>query len=287
MEFLQLKYFCHAAESENFSKTAETFGVPPSCISQSIKRLEKELSVQLFTRSANKITLNDRGTEFYQKISEGLNIINNAATAVSDDGQKGDLQICINSNRRIVMQAVENFKKLFPNVNITTKYLTYDFSDKFDIIIDSENDSLSGFNKRLLLTEPLCVAVSKNNPLTKTPFFNMSALADQPFISTNNQSALYAITKQICSKFGFDPNIAVVSDDPFYIRQYVELGLAVTVAPMYSWLGQFSENIKFYPLENCFRNTFIYTTQKKYIPICAKNFIKHLIDECNADFNHV
>ena len=42
MELLQLKYFCHAAQSCNFSKTAEKFGVPASGISQSIKRLEKE-----------------------------------------------------------------------------------------------------------------------------------------------------------------------------------------------------------------------------------------------------
>ena len=43
MELLQLKYFRDAAETENFSATAKNFGVPASDISQSIKRLEKEL----------------------------------------------------------------------------------------------------------------------------------------------------------------------------------------------------------------------------------------------------
>ena len=93
MELLQLKYFCDAANSQNFSKTAEKFGVPPSCISQSIKRLEKELSVKLFNRSANKITLNNKGIEFYEKVSYGLGIINSAALAVTDNGKKGNAPV--------------------------------------------------------------------------------------------------------------------------------------------------------------------------------------------------
>jgi chromosome segregation protein len=43
MEILQLKYFCDAVQTQNFSKTAKKFLVPPSNISQTIKRLEKEL----------------------------------------------------------------------------------------------------------------------------------------------------------------------------------------------------------------------------------------------------
>ena len=55
MELLQLKYFCDAAETENFSKTAEKYLVPTSNISQSIKRLEKELDTELFEHRANRI----------------------------------------------------------------------------------------------------------------------------------------------------------------------------------------------------------------------------------------
>ena len=42
MELLQLTYFCDAAVTQNFSKTAQKYNVPPSNISQSIKRLEIE-----------------------------------------------------------------------------------------------------------------------------------------------------------------------------------------------------------------------------------------------------
>ena len=36
MELLQLTYFCDAAESQNFSHTAQKFRVPPSNVSQKV-----------------------------------------------------------------------------------------------------------------------------------------------------------------------------------------------------------------------------------------------------------
>ena len=47
MELLQLTYFCHAAETESFAKTAREMGVPAAGISQSVKRLETELGATL------------------------------------------------------------------------------------------------------------------------------------------------------------------------------------------------------------------------------------------------
>ena len=65
MELLQLKYFCDAAETENFSLTAKKFEVPPSGISQTVKRLEEELGTELFIRGANRVSLNEQGRIFY------------------------------------------------------------------------------------------------------------------------------------------------------------------------------------------------------------------------------
>ena len=67
MELLQLTYFCDAAESQNFTKTAQKFGVPASNISQTVHRLESELGVSLFDRRANKATLNEAGKVLYSK----------------------------------------------------------------------------------------------------------------------------------------------------------------------------------------------------------------------------
>ena len=75
MDLLQLKYFCHAADTLNFSKTAQAFLVPPSNISQCIKRLESELNVPLFIRSANRIQLSPQGELFHQGVRKSLDLL--------------------------------------------------------------------------------------------------------------------------------------------------------------------------------------------------------------------
>ena len=74
MELLQLKYFCDAAETENFSLTAKKFSIPPSGVSQAIKRLEDELGTELFARGANRITLNEQGRIFYDGVKKALEL---------------------------------------------------------------------------------------------------------------------------------------------------------------------------------------------------------------------
>ena len=72
MEILQLKYFCHAAKTQNFSKTAQHFKVPVSNISQTIKRLENELETTLFYRNANSLYLNEQGKTFFSMLKNHL-----------------------------------------------------------------------------------------------------------------------------------------------------------------------------------------------------------------------
>ena len=45
MELLQLRYFLDSAENENFSKTAEKYMVPASCVSIAVKKGISPLTV--------------------------------------------------------------------------------------------------------------------------------------------------------------------------------------------------------------------------------------------------
>ena len=112
MELLQLKYFCDAAQTENFSETAKKFSVPPSNISQSIHRLEKELGTELFERTANRIRLSHDGKIFSDGAKKALACLENAKTAVQDTGElRGEIKIGILTNRRVVTEVIGTFKK--------------------------------------------------------------------------------------------------------------------------------------------------------------------------------
>jgi DNA-binding transcriptional LysR family regulator len=61
MELLQLEHFLAVAEEGSFTRAAERVGRTQPAVSQSIKKLEDELGMPLFTRDLHEVSLTDAG----------------------------------------------------------------------------------------------------------------------------------------------------------------------------------------------------------------------------------
>ena len=253
MELLQLRKFCHASRSGSFARTAEHFGVPPSDISQTVRRLEEELGVRLFDRKANAVTLNRRG----------------------------EVHICVNCNRRIVMDAVEQFRRRWSAVSIHTRTFCDPTAEQFDLIVSADDDTLTGYHRQKLLSEQLAIAVSRSSPYDRWDGA-LSSLADAPFITMGEGTSLCRLTRDLCREAGFTPHIAVQSDDPYYVRKCVELGLGVALVPLFSWQGQFGDGVALHPLPQQ-RDTWLYTAPDRYLPLCARRFCDLLMEVCRTE----
>jgi len=80
MELLQLKYFKTVAEMGKISDAAQALFISAPALSTSISRLEKELGVQLFDRTNNKIILNQQGQIFLRYVNQIFTNLNCAKT---------------------------------------------------------------------------------------------------------------------------------------------------------------------------------------------------------------
>jgi len=278
MEILQLKYFCSAAETENFSATAKLFKVPPSDISQSVKRLENELGTPLFDRGANKIKLNEKGQAFYNKTSEALKLIRAAADAVSKEHQPDRISICIKVNRRIATAAIEKFRIENPDIDIIVKH-SNSSGNEFDFIISDKESPEHGFKADDILFEHTLLAVRKDHPLAKNSDIDWQLLKDEPLISMPTESSMYSLAMRAFAEKGLTPHIAIQSDDPFYIRRAVELGLAAAIVPSLSWRGQFSDDIVFKLIPNIKRVTCLYQNNKTSVSKNIERFAAMITEE--------
>lgn len=258
MELLQLKYFCDAAVSQNFSATARKFFVPPSGVSQSIGRLERELGCALFAHRGNRIFLNEAGRRFYQSASAALALLSEGAEAVKErEGDLGgELDIVCACSRSTVTRAIERFTVLYPQVNLLLRNELPKTAD-YDILI-ADRCPFSYKKQVLILDEPISLAVAAGHPLAAREQIPIEALAGERLISMPEKTSLYEITAAACTAAGFVPNIAIRLDDPFYIRKYVELGLGVTFVPKISWSGLFSEGVVIRPLPGLRRKVYAY-----------------------------
>ncbi len=246
MELLQLRYFLKSAKTENFSVTAAEYMVPPSAVSVSIKRLEKELGVKLFNRSANRIKLNQHGRRFAEAVSQALSIIDSQVSEIKEaqDGISGDIHLLVRSERSFVTNKMIEFRKKYKAVNF---HLIHDHNltdySKYDIVIDEASERYPNFSKKLLISEKIKIAAAKNNKLVGMPI-HLSDLADLPFITLNKGSSLYRISESVCLQAGFKPNFVIESDDPFYIRKYIADNFGIAFFPEESWKKE-KENIEF------------------------------------------
>ena len=283
MELLQLKYFCDAAKTENFSKTAEHYRLPPSAISQAIKRLECELDTPLFDRKANKITLNEQGRLLLAYATQALAALEEARTRIKDSRQEvtGEIRLLIATNRRLVTQAIEQFKTRYPSVTFLLDHRANE-NREYDLIVSDDDSLAQTHHARLLLTEQMLLAMRDDHPLARQGSLSGVELQEAHFIAMNEGSRLSQTMTKICGTLGFAPQVTIRCEDPYYVRQYVELGLGITIVPSFSWNSLFSDHVVFRELGDFTRSTYVFWKKERYLPRAAELFLTLLATHCEA-----
>ncbi len=276
MELLQLTYFCDAAATQNFSQTAKRFNVPPSNISQSIKRLEEELGTQLFHRQANRVTLNSRGEAFYREVSSALALIRHAKDAACGAVEDGILRLGVRISRRVVMQTVSAFQSQFPSINIVAEHGDHTQSNDFDLIISDHTFVHPEFIKGKSFRERVVLAAKRGILPSEEPL-SVVDIMDKPFITMSVNYSMHNLTQEICRDLGFQPRIALQGEDPEYIRRCVELGLGVAFMPMLSWRGQFSDQVELRSVGDHSRDICIYKHKNTYARAYVETFYDMLV----------
>lgn len=281
MELLQLTYFCDAARTQNFSQTARRYQVPASNISQSVKRLEEELGAALFDRRGNRVYLNSRGEAFYRSAGQALELLERARQEAKSTHGTQELRLGVRLSRRIVMQAVSEFQGRFPQVNIVAEHGDYTQNNDFDIIVTDAGFHHGDFVPVQTFREDILLAGRKG--LLPEGEVCARDLADKAFITMSTNYSMHHWTKDICRSLGFEPRIALQSEDPEYVRRCVNLGLGLTFAPEASWRGQFDDGVELRRVGDYSREIGIYRRRRTGGLDYVDAFCEILVQVCSRE----
>jgi len=237
MDLLQLRYFCHAAESENFSRTAQAFFVPPSAVSVSIKKLETELGTPLFTRTSNRVRLNPQGQYYYDCIRQALSLIDEGSRTLREGGQTEKIRVGIRLARRRVLYGINTFREQYPEVEVVHNKFGPDSPlEDYDIVIADNSLENENYTKETLLHDRLVLVAAKG----LLPHGDLTAefLKEQTFISLPPDSVMYQNTCRVCRALGFEPKFHISAEDSVYfVPRCLEQGIGVALTyPHAQWL---------------------------------------------------
>ena len=244
MELLQLQYFYESAKKESFALTAKKYLVPTSSVSASVKRLEKELGVNLFDRSANRIKLNEKGYAFLGMLEEVFAKIDQTVAAITESAQQtATLSILVKARRKWVTELIIQYKDQFPHVHFQISHdaLLSNF-EQFDVIIDEETDQYTGMERFLLSKEQICVKAAKSSPLVGRAL-TFQQLKEQSFIISQRGSRMWQLLERTAGQNGFVPKISIESNDKQCMLRYVEAGMGLLLGSVQALQEESEKNI--------------------------------------------
>ena len=208
---LQLKYIVKIVECGSMNEASRALYISQPALSSSVKELENELGIEIFTRSSQGIALTVDGAEF---LTYARQVLDQAALLEERyKNAKPRKQLCSVSTQHY-MFAVEAFVKMINSFRSDEYEFTIRETQTRDIINQVANMRsdigilyLSEFNKQVigkllrekhlefhpLFRAPLHVFISRDNPLAMKKKLTMEDLKPYPFIQyeQGNEGSFY------------------------------------------------------------------------------------------------
>ena len=230
MDLLQLRYFYDSTNYMSISKTAEKYKVPPSSVSASIRRLEKELGVKLFDRSANRITLNDKGKIMHdslKRIFDEMEHMLQEVSGAADDTK--EIKILVKAVRSLITERIIQYKNRYANTRFK---LIADFDEtdlgNYDVIIDVECDQYAGYEAVKLCKQRIFLYAAADREICARKL-SLKEFAKEPFVVMSRHGYQGKLLSAACKKAGFTPNIVAQVNDSGCFRKMIASGIAIGI----------------------------------------------------------
>lgn len=193
LELQQLKYFKTVAEIGKISEAAETLFVSAPALSTSISRLEKELGMQLFDRTNNRILLNVQGEILLKYANQIFASLEEAKQELHKSLLKQNPQISLVSvNTAMWVNLITAFMSEFPQYALSWSALSLSelaqngISPQHSFLLAYDCDIPPAYADKLcgtfLFQAFPMVEVHKDHPLAKEEAIDLRMLAGEKLL---------------------------------------------------------------------------------------------------------
>lgn len=235
MKIIQLEYFCAVCRYHSITQAAQKLYVTQPAISNAIRELEKEFSINLFTRSKNHMYLTKEGEIFYQKTSRLLDTINQTSSELYDLGrQVTPIRIGIPPLLSTIFfpDMLIAFQKEYPSIPVelyeygSIRAANLVLEETLDLALVNMNFyEIDKLNSHQLLSDRIVFCVSPEHHLAKEKTISIEMLKEEKLIMYNTDSVLNTTLYSRFEGIGTKPNVIMHASQLYTIQNFIKNNL--------------------------------------------------------------
>ncbi|MGX5875775.1 LysR family transcriptional regulator, partial [Burkholderia gladioli] len=243
LDIKPLRYFVALAETGHFGRAATRLNLSQPPLSRQIAALEASLGVTLVERGPRGVTLTPAGERFRDDAKAILAAVERAAhhARAAASGAAGKLTVGFTmcAAYSVVPRYAREFGAAWPEVALHLREtVSNDLAEQvlnghIDAAILFPGPPHEGLEQRIVVTEPLCVALSREHPRARARRLRIAELAGEPFVMAVESVAptLRAAIVGHCRHGGFEPNIRLEVQLQQTVLGLVDEGVGVALVP--------------------------------------------------------
>ena len=285
MNITQLKYFHAVATYHTVSLAAQHLYISQPSLSNAIKELEREFSVNLFYRRYNGMVLTPAGTKLYNSVTDLLSRYEAVEQLMRTMGKDGK------QLRFGIPPMISSFilAEIYKDLILTEKNIDLSITEKGKYeLLEQLNDGLldvvllphtkpfdSDFSAKKIGTLEIVCCANKSSPISQCKTVDANALAEYPLVLFFDTFFQTKTIKNWFANASVKPNVLLQTEQFSTAKNMIENGLAVGF--MFKKLAQKNSSMATIPLDPPITVDISVLRKKEvYAHDCIKEFENYL-----------
>ena len=231
------RVFLEVAKQGNISAAAQNLFISQSAVSQSVKQLEEQLQVRLFSRSTRGVSLTSEGKLLLEYVSHALGLLQSGEEKIAASRQLLTGELIIGASDTVtktyLLSRLEAFHKDYPDIRIrilngtTSMVLDYLHAGQVDIAFASEAPDETVYSVRHCVdTHTIFVAAPDYLDFDKV--YTMEEIAALPLILLERKASSRVYVERYFQDHGVQihPEIELGSHNLLISLARIGLGVA-------------------------------------------------------------
>ncbi|QKL21205.1 LysR family transcriptional regulator [Bacillus altitudinis] len=238
MNIENIEAFIYVCQLGSINKAAEALYLTQPSVSARIQSLEKELDLKLFDRQRNKLSLTEKGEQFYPHAKKILHSYQEAKHSLKQTMIPYELTIgCASSiSNNLLPNILPALKEKYENLKV--KIVTGHSKDVVQKVINNQVDfgivrteTHPQIESIPIFSDPIGLFVPTHHPLASYDNINMNELEEQPFIFFDYGSFDWLMLHRLFQKNNITPNISIEVDHMETAKNLVLQGMGLSFLP--------------------------------------------------------